>query len=206
MRLRQSFGPAAITFVIGVPAVWAVLLLFHPVGDSLYEAASSNTTAWLVVHLGTMVLIPALAATLFVVLRGFPGTAASVANVALVVFVIFYSAFEILVGVGVGLLVDTSAPEDVVTAFGDTGVIAAFETIGSLAWLVAVAAAGVAMYRRAHTASSVAVVLLFVISAPGVVFHVPPFGQVGLALFVVAVLLALREREPAREEEPLVAA
>jgi hypothetical protein len=47
-------------------------------------------------------------------------------------------------------------------------------------------------YRRANTATSVAVVLLFVISAPGIAIHVTPFGPVGLALFIVALVLVMR--------------
>jgi hypothetical protein len=39
-----------------------------------------------------------LAAALFVALRRFEGTAALVARLALAVFVVFYLAFEILVG------------------------------------------------------------------------------------------------------------
>jgi hypothetical protein len=215
MRLHQSLSRAEIAFVVGVPLTWAVLLLFHPVGEEIVPTVRDNVTPWLVVHLGTLVLIPLLAVTLFLVLRRFDGTAALIARAALVVFAIVYTAFEILIGIGVGLLADEinalpaadqATGERLADAFTDSGVIAAFETIGSLAWLVAVAAAGVAMFRRAHTASSIAVVLLFVISAPGVVFHVPPFGQVGLALFVLALLLALRERAPARVEEPLLAA
>ena len=62
----------------------------------------------------------------------------------------------------------------------------------SVAWLVAVVAAGVSLYRRAHTATSIAVVVLFVISAPGIVTHVTPFGPVGLALLIVALLLIIR--------------
>jgi hypothetical protein len=192
-----------------------VLLLFHPVGDEIVPTVRDNVTPWLVVHVGTLLLIPLLAAVLFVVLRHFEGTAAQVARVSLVIFAIFYTAFEILVGIGVGLLADEinalpaaerAAGERLVDAFTDTRLLAAFETIGSLAWLVAVVAAGIAMFRRAQTASSIAVVFLFVISAPGVVFHVPPFGQVGLVLFVLALLLALRERAPATVEQPLVAA
>jgi len=160
-------------------------------------------------------MIPFLATMLFVVLRHFEGTAVLVGRAALIVFAIFYTTFEILTGIGVGLLADEvnalpaaerAAGVELVDAFTDSTVVAAFETIGSVAWLVAVVAAGVAMFRRAHIPSSVAVVLLFAISAPGVVFHVPPFGQVGLALFVIALLLALRERVPVAFEEPLVAA
>ena len=215
MRLHQSLSRAEIAFVVGVPLTWAVLLLFHPVGDEIVPTVRDNVTPWLVVHIGTLLLIPLLAALLFFVLRRFDGTAASVGRAAVVVFAIFYTAFEILVGIGVGLLADEinalpaadrAAGQELADAFTDSGVIAAFETIGSLAWLVAVCAAGIAMFRRAHTPSSVAVVLLFVISAPGVVFHVPPFGQFGLALFVLALLLALRDPAPVTVEKPLVAA
>jgi hypothetical protein len=58
----------------------------------------------------------------------------------------------------------------------------------ALAWLIAVVAAGVALFRRADARSSVAVVLLLVVSAVPIAWHVPPFGPAGLALFVVAVL------------------
>jgi hypothetical protein len=208
VRLHQPFSRAEIAFVVGVPLAWAALLLFHPSGDSLYEAASNDTTAWLGVHIGTLVFVPLLAAALFVVLRHFEGTAAVVGRVALGFFLVFYLAFEILVGIGTGLLVqEAGAGEELVTAYGDSAWLMVFETVGSLAWLVAVVAAGIAMYDRAHTPRSVAVVLLFVISAPGVVIHVSPVGPIALALFVVALLLAIRE--PARvaaEEQPLVTA
>jgi hypothetical protein len=39
---------------------------------------------------------------------------------------------------------------------------------------------------------SVAVVLLLVISAPGIAIHVTPFGPVGLALSIVALVSELR--------------
>jgi hypothetical protein len=202
----RSFSRAETAFVVGVPLAWGVLLLFHPSGDSLFEAASSNTTAWLTVHLGTMIFIPLLATVLFVVLRRFDGTAALVSRIALAVFAIVYLAFEMLVGIGVGLLVDTSAPKAVVDAYGDSTILAVIETVGSLAWLVAVIAAGIAMFDRAHTRTSIAVVLLFVISAPGVIIHVNPVGPIGLVLLVIALWLVMHEKAPVAAEEPLVAA
>jgi hypothetical protein len=209
MRLHtKPFSRAEIAFVVGVPLAWAVLLLFHPGGDSLYDAASSETTAWLVVHLGSMVFIPLLAAALFVVLQHYEGTAALVGRLALAVFAVIYLAFEILVGVSVGLLVDEAgASEAVVTAYGDSTALAVIETVGSVSWLVAVTAAGVAMFESAHTTRSIAVLALLVISAPGVAVHVSPVGTIGLALFTVALLLVLREPAPVLpEEEPLVVA
>ena len=208
MRLRESFSRAEIAFIVGVPLAWGVLLLFHPnSGDSLYELASSDTTAWLVVHLGTLVFIPLLAAVLYIVLRSFDGTAALISRIALAFFVVFYGAFEILVGIGTGLLVDTGASEATVTAYAETDALMVIETVGSLAWLVAVTAAGVAMYNRANRASSIAVIVLFVISAPAIVIHVNPVGPAGLLLFVVALWLLSRESVPVPvAKEPLVAA
>ena len=197
----KSFSHAEAAFLVGVPLAWAVLLLFHPTGDDYYPAISDSVTRWLVVHLGTMLFIPLLAVAMFVLLRGINGTAARVSRVALVVFAIVYAAFEVTVGVGSGIIAaavnDLPAGErasgaDILTSYNESRVITVLSTTGSIAWLVAVTAAGVALYRRANTASSVAVVLLFVISAPGIAIHVTPFGPVGLALFIVALLLVMR--------------
>jgi hypothetical protein len=68
--------------------------------------------------------------------------------------------------------------------------------------LIAVVAASVALFRRADARSSVAVVLLLAISATPIVWHVPPFGPVGLALFIAAVLLVLRGRSSVRASAP----
>jgi hypothetical protein len=206
MRHSGSFSRAETAFVVGVPLAWGVLLLFHPGGDTLYDAAASNTDAWLTVHLGTMFFIPLLATVLFVVLRRFSGTAALVSRIALAVFAVVYLAFEILVGIGVGLLVDTGAPEAVVDAYGDSSILAVIETVGSLAWLVAAIAAGIAMFNRAHTRISIAVILLFAISAPGVFLHVSPVGPVALVLVAIALWLVIREPAPVAKEQPLVTA
>ena len=54
---------------------------------------------------------------------------------------------------------------------------------------------------------SIAVIVLFVISAPAIVIHVSPVGPAGLLLFVVALWLLSRESVPVPvAKEPLVAA
>jgi hypothetical protein len=154
-----------------------------------------------VVHIGTMLFIPLLAAAMFVLLRGIDGTPARISRVALVVFAIVYAAFEVTVGIGSGIIAaaindlppgERAPGADLLTSYNESRVITVLSTTGSVAWLVAVTAAGVALYRRANTARSVAVVLLFVISAPGVAIYVTPFGPVGLAFFIVALLLVMR--------------
>jgi hypothetical protein len=72
-----------------------------------------------------------------------------------------------------------------------------FETVGSAGWIVAAIAAALALSRRADGRRSVAVILLLVISAVPITFHVTPFGPVGLAMFIAAILLVVRDRAAA---------
>jgi hypothetical protein len=190
-----------------------VLLLFHPTGDGdeFYPIVREQVTAWMIVHIGTLVLVPLLAGVVYLLLRGVDGVAALVSRIALAVFAVFYTAWEVLIGLGTGILVDqvNSLPEaeratgaKLVESFTDSSLIRTFELIGDFAWLIAVVAAGVALFRRANAGSSVAVVLLLVVSAVPIAWHVPPFGPAGLALFILAMLLVLRGRSSARSSAP----
>ena len=189
--------------MVAVPVAWAVLLLFHPTGegDEFYPVVRDQVTAWMVVHVGTLVFVPLLASVVYLLLRGVEGVAALVSRLALAVFVVFYTAWEVLIGLGTGILVDqvNGLPEaeratgaELVEDFTGSSLIRAFELIGGFAWLIAVVTAGVALFRRVDAGSSVAVIVLLVVSAVPIVWHVPPFGPVGLALFLIALLLVLR--------------
>ena len=81
-------------------------LLFHPggEGDEIYVDVHDKLTAWMVVHIGMMVFIPLFAAVVYQLVRGIDGTAAQVTRIGLVLFVVFYGAFELLQGIGVGIL------------------------------------------------------------------------------------------------------
>jgi hypothetical protein len=52
----------------------------------------------MVVHIGMMLFIPLFAAVVYLLLRGLEGTAAQISRIALVPFVVFYSAWEALQG------------------------------------------------------------------------------------------------------------
>jgi hypothetical protein len=197
-----------VALMVAVPLGWAVLLLFHPTGDGdeFYPIVRDQLTAWMVVHVGTLPFVPLLAGVVYLLLRGVEGVAALLSRIALAVFAVFYTAFEVLIGLGTGILVDQvnglpaaerATAARLVEDFTDSGLIRAFELIGSFAWLIAVVTAGVALFRRANVPSSVVVVLLLVVSATPIVWHVPPFGPVGLALFITAMLLVLRGRSRA---------
>jgi hypothetical protein len=199
---RLSRGTLA--FLIGVPLAWAVLLLFHPGGDAsdVYASVHDDVTPWMVVHLGMLLFIPLMAVAVFLLLRGLDGTAARVGRIALVPFVVFYSAWETLQGLANGVLINevNGLPESERPAgaaltqdFAESPLVrdlGVFSTIGSLSLIVALIATGLALRREADAPLAVTVLLAisgFLISA-----HPPPFGPTGLALFVVAVVLFAR--------------
>jgi hypothetical protein len=214
------FSRDQLAFLIGVPLAWALLLLLHPTGEGeaiTYADVRDEVTRWLIVHLGMVVFIPLMAGAVYLLVRGIESTAARVCRIALVFFVVFYGAFEVLVGVGTGILVDDinglaagdrAAAGPLVEQFNDNvlirGTVGVFTSIGSVAFITAAIAAGVALRREAGAPLAVAVLLGlsgFLITA-----HPPPYGPVGLALFIAAVLLCVRSQAagaaPARVTQP----
>jgi hypothetical protein len=71
--------------LIGVPLAWAVVLRFHPTGDGeeFYPIVRDQVTAWMSVHVGTLLFVPLIAAVVYLLLRGVEGPAAHVSRVAL---------------------------------------------------------------------------------------------------------------------------
>jgi hypothetical protein len=199
------FTRAELAFLMSVPLAWAALLWFHPAGDAdaVYASLRDEVTVWQVVHAGTLVFIGLMGIALFLLVRDLPGRAAAVSRLAIGPFVLFYGAWEAVIGLATGALVQSGAggppAEQAAVAeavqrlqdnviVGDPGVLA---VVGAGAWITAVVAAVVA-YRRVR--ASVAVPVLLGLSAV-VVSHPPPIGPVGLVCFAAAVgVLALSER------------
>jgi len=203
-RPRVSRSEAA--FVIGVPLAWAVLLLFHPSGDpdEIYLSIRDQVTAWLAVHIGMMLFIPLMAGGIYLLLRGVEGTSARVSRIALVPFVVFFSAWETLQGTANGILVNelNRLPEQEHAAGGrliqdfaesplvrDLGV---FASIGSLSILIAMIAAGIALRR--HAGAPLAVPILLGLFGALIGAHTPPFGPIALVCFAAAVVLFWRSQ------------
>jgi hypothetical protein len=214
------FSRDQLAFLIGVPLAWALLLLFHPTGEGeaiTYADVRDEVTRWLIVHLGMVVFIPLMAGAVYLLVRGIESTAARVCRIGLVFFVVFYGAFEVLVGVGTGILVDDinglaagdkAAAAPLVEQFNDNvlirGPVGVFTSIGSVAFITAAIAAGVALRREAGAPLAVAV--LVGLSGFLITAHPPPYGPAGLVLFIAAVLLFVRRQEvpraPARVTQP----
>jgi hypothetical protein len=203
-----------LAFLVGVPLAWAVLLMFHPGGEAsdVYGSVRDDVTAFLVVHLGMLVFIPLMAVAVYLLLRGVPGTAAKVGRIALIPFVIFYSAWETLQGIANGVLVhqvngmpaaDRDVGAELVQDFAESPLVTdlgVFAILGSLGLIVALIATGVALKREAGAPTSVAVLLG--ISGFLITAHPPPFGPTGLVLFIAAVLLFVRSQSAAPAPAP----
>jgi hypothetical protein len=200
----RVFSPVEVAFMVGVPLAWAVLLWFHPStdADDIYGSLRDQVVTYQIVHVGTLIFIGLMGFALYLLVRDLPGKAAAITRLAIGPFVLFYGAWEAVIGLATGALVQhaNDAPPGERAAVSDAiqslhgNVIVGESSVagfgGALAWIVAVIAAAVAI--RGAGAPVLATVLL-VLSV--VVFsHPPPIGPVGLACFAGAVLALYRSQ------------
>ena len=89
------------------PLLWAVLILFHPMpgGDSTLDGIDDVVDRWLIVHVGQLILTPLLFLAVWRLLDGLTSTAATISRCALVVWTVFFSAYDAVQGIATGLLV-----------------------------------------------------------------------------------------------------
>jgi hypothetical protein len=212
---RPAFSRGELIFLIGVPLAWAVLLLFHPggEGEDVYADLHDDVTRFLVVHVGMMLFIPLMGVAVYLLVRGLDGTAASVSRIGLVLFVVFYTLWEALYGIGNGIIAnevnalpeaERAAGAELLQDYSEYFLIrnlGVFALIGTVGFIAAMIAAGIALRERAG--ASVSVVILFGLSGLLITAHPPPYGPVGLVLFVVAVWLFIRSQAADREHAPV---
>jgi hypothetical protein len=198
-------------FLVTTPLALAVVLWWHPAGgDNVYEGVRDDVGAWLFVHTVFLLFIPLLGLATYLLLNGLRGWASAVSRVALIVFLVFYTAYEATVGVATGILVDHANG----LPAGEQGVVAdAIQdlnrnpiladpsislVLGGVGWIVAMVAAAIA-FRRAGAGWPVPLVLGF---ASLFAIHPPPIGPFGLVCFAAAAVLV--ERAKARHAKAVV--
>lgn len=198
-------------FLVATPLALAVVLWWHPAGGSnVYEGVRDDAGAWLFVHAGMLVLLPLLAIAAFVVLRDLGGRAALLSRIAIAFFLVFFTAYEVSVGVGTGILVDYANGLPPAEQAAVAGAIQDYNRnwivtdpsiamiVGALGWIVAMIAAAVA-FRRSGAGWPVT---LLIGGAALFAIHPPPVGPIGLVCFAFAAVLI--ERSRARVEPRVV--
>ena len=146
--------------LIAGPLALAVVLWWHPPGgDNVYEGVSGDVDAWMFVHTAFLFATPVLGIAAYVLLHGLSSRAATVSRVALVFFLVFYTAYETSVGIGTGILVDHAnglpAAEQAVVAdaiqdYNRNPILtdpSLSLVLGTFGWITAMIAAAVAFRR-----------------------------------------------------------
>lgn len=191
-------------FLIATPLAFAALLMLHPTGGGDFSAlVSENANRWLALHVVSAALFPLMGLVIWLLVRDIPGRAATVARIAVPVYVVFYGVFETVMGIGSGIIAKeanemSGAERDGVDAALETiptnpivGESGLFSSIGSVAWVVAIAAAIMAL--RQVGVGRTPLVLLGVGAVT--VMHIPPFGPIALVCLSTAALLIEIRRE-----------
>jgi hypothetical protein len=198
----------AAVLLLAAPLLWVPLTFLHPAGEP-YAGIADETGRWLVVHVGQLVLTPFLAAGVWLLLDGMRSVAALIARAALVLWMVFFSAFDAVAGIATGVLArhaNSLSGDDragVVAAtdflFDDSQLVGGgFSILGNLghgAWIVLAIAATVALHRAGARRAAVVAAGLSVLFAAHSGFP----AAVGLIALFTAELLVLRRRAPDAE-------
>lgn len=203
-------------FLVATPLILAVVLWFHPPGGEhgVYEGVRHDVGGWLFVHTAFLLFTPLMAFAAFLLLSGLQSRAATVSRVALIVFLVFYTAYEVTVGLGTGILVEYAnglpASEQAVVAdaiqhYNEDNILGDPVSVsliaGVLSWMVAMVAAAVALRR----AGAGWILTLLVGLSALFAIHPPPIGPAALVCFAAAAVLIERRWALLARPEPSVA-
>ena len=87
-----------------VPMSWAPFVYLHPEDYPYAGTADGNAGMWLTVHFAQLLLAPFLVLALRPVLARLRGAAATIAKIALTLWLGFFSAFDAIAGIATGRL------------------------------------------------------------------------------------------------------
>lgn len=204
-RETRQLSLSRLLFYAG-PLLWAVMIVFHPNpgGDSPFEGIRDDVDRWLFVHIGQLVLTPFVFLAVWTLLDGLNSTSARISRAALVVWTVFFSAYDTVQGIATGILTrhaDGLAAEDqagyaqaIEFIVEDSLLAGNYSFVGFVAgasWFVVAIAAAVALHKAGAGKAVVAAACLSIVVAA----HTAPAAIGFLALFIAGIL---RERERAR--------
>ena len=195
--LRPATAFAAVAVVTGG------LLAWHPTDPAQATELTDLLGRWLTIHLAILVAMPLLAMGVIHLLRDIRAVPATVARTLAIPAAAFYAAFDALLGIGTGVLVEETSRLPAELQAGGAAltqswwevppVISLVSALAIIAWTVSIASAGIAAYRHGLGAfvawPLVASSVLFALGHPGAT------GALAMAALALAMVRAERERE-----------
>ncbi|MBE3568056.1 MAG: hypothetical protein IMW90_20255 [Thermogemmatispora sp.] len=158
--------------LFGAPILVGTINLAHPVVSAypnVYHALLHQGGWWLALHFLNLAAFPLLGLAAYLLTEDWHGLATTVSRGSIAAFIPLYAAFDAMVGIGTGTLVQSArslpAPqlavvEPIIQAYWASGTANALATLGSVAWGIGLLAAAVAITpegrRMAVTALAVA--------------------------------------------------
>jgi hypothetical protein len=191
--------------LLAAPLLWLVPAIVHPIGEP-YEGIADDANRWIFVHVAQLVLMPFIAAGAWLLLDGLQSVASWVARSALILWLVFFSAFDAIAGIATGVL---TRHANSLTGDEQEGVIAAVDflwsdsllanggfsilgNLGHFSWVAFAIAATVALYRARAGRGVVVATFLSVLIAS----HSGLGASIGLIALFVAELIMFRRRSP----------
>jgi hypothetical protein len=185
--------------------LWAALILFHPApaAHSPFDGINPVVDRWLFVHVGQLLLTPLLFLAVWRLLTGLTSTAATISRSALVVWTVFFSAYDAIQGIATGLLTRHAGglPEEQQTDVAGAldylvrdstlaGDLSFVQLVAGVAWLTVAFTAAAALGRANAGKGVVALAGLSAVFA----MHMAP-AAVGLVALSAAVVLREQQRQ-----------
>ena len=180
------------------PPVLVVVVLLHRTDPIEAMELAGDTTTWIWIHVALLGALVLLAHTVRHLLVGVPGRAAALARTLLPVALVTYAAFDSLVGLGTGVLVERAerlGPDAATLVEHWWSVpmpISAISAVAQVTWVVVLAATAVARSSAATPRGLVPVLVALAATFP--LLHVRPIGLVPAGLLATALWLSERPR------------
>ena len=203
-RLWQLTTPARRLLLIGPPLAFAVLTIFHPNPDENTQALSDASTWFMTYHMIQLPLIGLVAISVFLLADGFGRASAWPVCLGMGTFLVFFSAYDTLAGIGTGLAMRGTrgleeTQQDIVFEIVRTWPAAEpwvfwLSLLGTGGWILAVGY--LALTARAAGAPRAQWIFIGLAVAFLMLGHPAPFGTLAFgSLFLAAVV---HERQASR--------
>lgn len=175
------------------PVGAAIAMWFHPhAGEDVYETLSPVVNTFVLTHLLLFTSLSLVAVGLYFLTARYSGLLATLARVGTAVFGFFYLGFVAIVGIATGLLIregqqlpaeQQAGVAEVVQYIHTEPLLTAAAVIGTIGYLVAVAALALLHYRAGAPRLPLA---LLVVSVIALGTHQGPVAIAAIASFVIA--------------------